>query len=53
MAAMNFDLPNGFGTVSSALVAVAASPGFRSQTMWLHAEGAPDRSRFQGVDLYF
>jgi uncharacterized protein with NRDE domain len=53
MAAMSLDLPSGFGTVSSALVAVPASRGFRSRPLWLHAEGAPGRSRFLPVDLDF
>jgi len=50
-AAMNLDFGNGFGTVSSALIAVPVYPGFGSEPRWLHAEGAPDRAPFEQVDL--
>jgi len=51
-AAMNLEeLPNGVGTVSSALIAVPAYPGFASPPRWLHAEGPPDRYPFEPVDL--
>jgi len=51
-AAMNLaERPDGFGTVSSALIAVPAYPGFASPPCWLHAEGPPDRSPFEPVDL--
>lgn len=50
-AAMNLEeCPNGFGTVSSALIAVLA-PGFASPPRWLHAAGPPDRFPFEPVDL--
>jgi uncharacterized protein with NRDE domain len=50
-AAMNLDLDGGFGTVSSALIAVPAHPGSASKPRWLHAEGPPDRAPFAAVDL--
>lgn len=52
-AAMNLELPNGFGTVSSALVSVPAHPGFVSQPLWLHADGPPDRVPFVPVHRGF
>ncbi len=52
IAAMNLEeLPDGTGTVSSALIAVPAHPGFVSQPRWLHAEGPPDRFPFEPVTL--
>ncbi len=50
-AAMNLDFPNGFGTRSSALVALPAYPGIGSGPRWLHAEGPPDQVPFAPVDL--
>ncbi|MEA3274223.1 MAG: NRDE family protein [Pseudomonadota bacterium] len=49
-AAMNLDLGNGFGTVSSALIAVPAYPGTKPEPVWLHAEGPPDLAPFEPVD---
>ena len=40
---------DGYGTVSSSLLAMAADPG--QQPIWLHAEGPPDRTPFVPVDL--
>lgn len=48
-AAMNFEFPPGFGTVSSALIALPDSPGFTARPQWLHAEGPPDRAPFEPV----
>jgi uncharacterized protein with NRDE domain len=48
-AAMLQDRPDGFGTRSSALLALSADPGSRPH--WLHAEGRPDRAAFLPVDL--
>lgn len=50
-AAMNLDLGNGFGTLSSALIAVPAYSGFGAEPRWLHAEGGPDRAPFKPVDF--
>lgn len=47
-AAMVLDYPNGFGTRSSALLALPADPG--QPPCWLHAEGRPDRAAFVPVD---
>ena len=49
-AAMNLDLPGGFGTVSSALLALGASgtPG----TCWLFAAGRPDEVSYKPVILH-
>lgn len=40
---------DGFGTCSSALIAVPAYPGFHSQIVWLHAEGGADSEAFRSV----
>ncbi len=48
-AAMNLDLPNGFGTVSSSLIALPAYSGFGTEPIWLHADGPPDRAPFLPV----
>ncbi len=50
-AAMNLDLPGGFGTVCSHLVAVPRYPGFKQRTIFLFAAGPPDRAPFEPVDL--
>jgi len=51
-AAMNLEeRPNGFGTVSSTLIAVPAYPGFTSPPRWLYAEGPPDRAPYRPVNL--
>lgn len=49
--AMNVALPNGFGTVSSSLIALAAPSGDRAESLWRFAAGAPDRARYEAVDL--
>ena len=49
--AMNLNLPNGFGTVSSAFLALPRYPGFDRKPLWLYADGAPDRAPFQPVAL--
>ena len=49
-AAMNLELPNGFGTVSSALVGVPSYCGSALRPHWLHAEGPPDQVPFEPVD---
>jgi uncharacterized protein with NRDE domain len=41
--------PDGYGTVSSSLIAIPADPG--AKPVWLHADGAPDRTDFQSVGL--
>ena len=46
---MNLDLPNGFGTVSSSLIALPAYSGFGTEPIWLHADGPPDRAPFLPV----
>jgi len=50
-AAMVLERPDGFATRSSALIALPAYPGFEALPVWLHAEGRPDRSPFEPVDL--
>ena len=47
--AMTFERPDGFGTRSSALIAIPLYPGFGSGPIWLHAEGRPDESEFLPV----
>ncbi len=49
-AAMVLDRRDGFGTRSSALIALPAFPGFGGQPIWLHAEGRPDRAPFRPVE---
>lgn len=46
---MNLRLSNGFGTLSSGLMALPADPGIRP--IWLFADGAPDKTPFNAVDL--
>jgi hypothetical protein len=50
-AAMNLDLPGGFGTLSSHLVAVPRYPGHGHEPVFLYADGPPDRAAFEPVDL--
>lgn len=50
-AAMNLDLPNGFGTVCSSLIALPLYPGFEQAPTWLHADGAPDTTQFEPVSV--
>lgn len=49
--AMTFDLPNGFGTLSSALLALPRYPGYSERPRWLFAAGPPDRAPFLPVSL--
>ena len=49
--AMNVALPNGFGTVSSSLIALAAPSGDRAESLWRFAAGAPDGARYETVEL--
>lgn len=48
--AMNMDLPMGFGTVSSSLIALPDSAEF-AQPIWLYANGAPDHATFNAVNI--
>ena len=52
-AAMNIDLPSGFGTVSSSLIALplASNPQPGAKSLWLYAQGAPDKTPFTRVPL--
>ena len=50
-AAMVLDYPNGFGTRSSALIALPAYPGQDTRPRWLHADGRPDQTAFVPVAL--
>ncbi len=49
LAAMNVDLPAGFGTVCSHLVAIPRYPGFEPRPSFLFAAGPPDRAAFEAV----
>ncbi len=49
--AMTVEQPDGFGTLSSALIAIPAYPGYGSRPIWLHAEGRPDRTDFVPVSI--
>lgn len=49
-ASMNLDLPNGFRTRSSHLIAIPRYPGHMA-AVFLHAEGAPDRASFTPVAM--
>jgi hypothetical protein len=50
-AALNLDLPNGFGTVCSQLLGLPRYPGFQAKPVFLFAAGAPDRAPFEPVAL--
>jgi uncharacterized protein with NRDE domain len=50
-AAMVQERPDGFGTRSSALIALPAYPRRNAPPRWLHAEGRPDRTPFLPVTL--
>ncbi len=50
-SAMVQDREDGFGTRSSALIALPAYPGFGARPLWLHAEGRPDQADYTPVDL--
>jgi hypothetical protein len=50
-AAMNVDLPDGFGTVCSQLIAIPRHPGFGPHPVFLFAGGPPDRAPFQPIVL--
>lgn len=49
-AAMNMDLPGGFATVSSSLIALPRSPG-QDDPVWLYADGAPDQAEFVPINV--
>jgi len=49
-AAMCFSRPDGFGTVSSSLIALPA-PGIEADPVWRFAAGRPDRTPFEPVVL--
>ena len=49
--AMNVALPNGFGTVSSSLIALAAPGRGEPAAVWRFAAGPPDQAEFQAVEL--
>ena len=40
---------SGFGTVSSALIALPASPGGEPRAVWLHTAGRPGEAPFEAV----
>ena len=50
-AAMNLDLPNGFGTVCSQLLAVPRYPSPANPPVFRYADGPPDRVGFAPVEL--
>ena len=52
-AAMNLDMPSGFGTVSSSLIALPASRNAQSghKPQWWYAQGSPDETPFMPVAL--
>jgi len=50
-AAMCFQLDNGFGTLSSSLIALPRHPGFDAKPIWLFAGGPPDQVDFAPVDF--
>lgn len=49
-SAMNMEMPSGFATVSSSLIALPRSP-HRDRPIWLYADGAPDRAAFSPITL--
>ena len=50
-SAMNLDLPNGFGTVCSHVIAIPRHPGFNQKPVFLFAGGPPDRVPFEKITL--
>lgn len=50
-AALNLELPDGFGTVCSQLAAVPRYPGPRTRPVFLFAAGPPDRAPYEPVAL--
>ena len=50
-SAMNLDSGDGFGTLSSTLIALPSHPGFGTGPVWLHADGAPHVTPFERIPL--
>lgn len=50
-AAMTLDMPGGFGTVCSHLLAMPRHPGFGRDPVFLFAAGPPDRAAFETVAI--
>lgn len=50
-SAMNIDTEFGFGTVSSALIALPAPNAAGLKPIWRYADGRPDEVAFEAVDL--
>lgn len=50
-AAMNILDIDGFGTVSSSLIAIPRYPGFENRPHWLHAAGPPHEEPYHQVQL--
>lgn len=48
-AALNLELPNGFGTVCSQLAAVPRYPGPSTPPVFLFASGPPDRTSYEAI----
>ena len=48
--AMSFTLPNGFGTQSSTLIAVAGPERLETRPIWLFAGGRPDQNAYRPVE---
>ena len=51
LAAMNILDVDGFGTVSSSLIALPRYPGFVNRPRWMHAAGSPHEVSYRPVDL--
>lgn len=47
--AMNMDLPIGFGTVSSSLIAITGDSN-KMDNQWLYADGSPDQANFIAIE---
>ena len=50
-SAMNIDTEFGFGTVSSALIALPTPEAAGLKPIWRYADGRPDEAAFEAVDL--
>ena len=50
-AAMNIRDVDGFGTLSSSLIALPRFPGFGERVRWLHAAGPPDETPYRPVEV--
>lgn len=51
IGAMNIDLPSGFGTICSHLLALPRYPGYETRPYFLFADGPPDQAPFKKISV--